>query len=342
MPDAITQPVKYIYVDVEGFTVGRSVEAQSDIIAALNAILSESFASEDVAADRLIFFPVGDGVCAAILGSPVDVIHSEHDVHIRVSLKLLSLLEDYNSRTNDATRTFKVRVGVNANVDNIITDINGRRSLAGPGINGAQRVMNAAGANQVFVSPAVYDTLRYREAYMHAFRAVSATAKHNEPLTVYQLLLEGRKGLDTSLPDSMKMEGPRRLPRLLAHYVRIAVQNKEELLDVPDIKGNSIAQDAACILYYMMALDAHAIERASETDSPILKLRPEGDLTLERRLAHYRSQDIWVTDIAVDYIKRVMVRGFESCFTSGDPIYVSAEGLAKLRSDHQDLAKALS
>lgn len=54
-------------------------------------------------------------------------------------------------------------MGINTNADNLVTDINGARNLAGAGINIAQRVMDSADGNQILVSHSVYDTLRDRE-----------------------------------------------------------------------------------------------------------------------------------------------------------------------------------
>jgi hypothetical protein len=76
--------------------------------------------------------------------------------------------------------------------------------LAGAGISVASRIMDMADGDQILVGYSVYDTLRYREKYVSAFRPYKATVKHGQTFDVYQLVLEGAPGLDTGTPKAFK------------------------------------------------------------------------------------------------------------------------------------------
>ena len=261
------------------------------------------------------------------IGNYPNVGADDYDVHIRVGLRILEYLDRHNSRTEDAMRRFSIRVGLNDNIDNVVTDINNNKNLAGSGINGVQRVMSAADANQMFVSRAVYDRLRDREAYMRAFREVASYIKHGERLTVYQVALDGQPGLDASLPKALQPAATPRLPRLLAYYMRFALDHQEEILSMPDVKGNSLWEHAACIMYFLMALDTEAREKAGPYEKPTLKLGPPGNVTFRERLAYYQSQDIWVKFELARQVQTMMLSGFEYCFDGARCVYVNDRGI---------------
>jgi hypothetical protein len=65
-----TARVKYVYVDVVGFTAGRSVEAQSYIVEKMNAIVREATQGSGAAEDQTIFIPTGDGIAIALIEQP--------------------------------------------------------------------------------------------------------------------------------------------------------------------------------------------------------------------------------------------------------------------------------
>src|SRR5438105_13681041 len=74
-----TRHVKYIFADVVGFTEGRTVDAQVEIIGTLN----KAFAT---ALDGLnaIFLPTGDGICAGIIA-----MNAPADAHLQGALAVL-------------------------------------------------------------------------------------------------------------------------------------------------------------------------------------------------------------------------------------------------------------
>lgn len=194
---AVATPfVKYLYLDVVGFSK-RTAEAQVDVITALNRIATrvvaalpshelhqvEAYATVIGTRERQIYLPTGDGLCICLL-DPL----WPYDVHLHVGLEILRLVDEWNEAQTDDQRRFQVRIGLNHNYDNLVVDINNRPNLAGAGINYSQRVMNFADGNQILVSEAVYDVLRYRERYAHSFRRYAGVAKHGVNLNVYQFI----------------------------------------------------------------------------------------------------------------------------------------------------------
>lgn len=178
---AVSRYVRYIFADIERFTEGRSLEAQVDIVEALNCAFSEALSGLDT-----IFLPTGDGICAGILQHDAAA-----DVHLRAALRVLERFSIW-SESVQGDRCAKVRLAVNESVDVVVTDINGRRNLAGAGINMAQRIMSIADGNQIIAGLSAYETLRVREQYARAFTELEAEVKHGKVIKAYQY-----KGNDT-------------------------------------------------------------------------------------------------------------------------------------------------
>jgi hypothetical protein len=80
---AQTRHVKYVFADVVDFTLNRTIEAQVEIIGALNEAFRE--ATENL---ETIFLPTGDGICAGIIKS-----YAPPDSHIKVALKVLTSMD---------------------------------------------------------------------------------------------------------------------------------------------------------------------------------------------------------------------------------------------------------
>jgi len=225
-PEPDTVVAKYIYLDVVGFTNGRSVEAQSDIVGALNDIARTALADEEVAGTDVIFLPTGDGLCIALLGGSI-----VYDAHLKIALRILEQLNRHNSAANDEMRKFEIRVGINENIDNRIVDINGQTNVAGAGISAARRVMDMADGSQLLAGQGVFLTLSQRERYMASFRPFIATAKHDQALMVYQYVQPPSPGLNTDVPAVFtSRDTESRLTPFAAYYFAHAIRNREFVL----------------------------------------------------------------------------------------------------------------
>lgn len=195
-------PAKYVFLDVVGYTT-RSVEAQSIIIAALNTIVRDAVASSATQSSArdgsIIYIPVGDGICIALLGG-----RQPYDIHINIANEIVRRLVGlHNKREPHKAHRFEVRIGINEKSDNVVRDINRRRNVAGGGINNAQRIMSVADGNQILVSRAVYDNLRDHAAYRKSFREYEAEVKHGDVLQVYQLVKADYDGLNVGQPSRL-------------------------------------------------------------------------------------------------------------------------------------------
>src|SRR6266516_1103337 len=192
-----TRHVKYAFADVVDFSVDRTIEAQVEIVAALNAAFMQGAESSDV-----IFLPTGDGICAGIIEP-----NAPADAHLQLALHVLKRMHEW---TEKASRNLKclLRFGINESVDTIITDINGRQNLAGAGINQAQRLMSIADGNQIVLGRTAFETLGIRDEYTDAFREIRAEVKHGQILTAYQFVQDGLPFLDTKVPQVVQRTDP--------------------------------------------------------------------------------------------------------------------------------------
>lgn len=199
-----TVSAKYVFIDIVGFTRGRSVEAQSYIVQMLNRIVKDSVHTCAIAQEQLLYIPTGDGICIAILNY-----ETPFDVHLQLALHVIKEIQKYNDVMEKEPYKFQVRIGINANIDNLIIDINNNRNIAGAGISMAARIMDKADGNQILVGQSVFETLQYRERYVSAFRSYRTTVKHGLGLDVHQFILGEHVGLNTDVPQSLKPITPK-------------------------------------------------------------------------------------------------------------------------------------
>lgn len=192
---------KYIFLDIVGFTHNRSTEAQADIVKYLNEIVSKTVKEKSIPEDKRIFIPTGDGICIVLLSIEAPV-----DIHMQIALSILDHINSYNDSIQNETRQVQVRIGIDANTDTLVADINNQQNIAGAGISMASRIMNLADGNQILVGQAVYETLRHREKYTNAFKAFQATVKHGTQLSIHQFTKEGCIGLNTNVPSKFITE----------------------------------------------------------------------------------------------------------------------------------------
>jgi hypothetical protein len=335
MSEVETIPTKYIFLDIVSFTHKRSIEAQSDLVSAINSIVNESIKALKVPSEKIIFLPTGDGMCICLLN-----IESPYDVHVLLSLNILLELKRWNENTSDQMRRFKIRIGLNANVDNLVIDINGRQNLAGAGINIAQRVMSAADGNQILVGPVVYETLKEREKYMNKFRSYSITVKHGVGLMVHQYIEQGRDGLDTATPVQFVAQEKKepRLSEFAAYYLAHAMDLQELFVQHT---GDSSMADAAAMLLWVLAKDSVEAAQRSQFDKHRPWLWKSGSATPDQQLQHYREVDLAIRHQFGYYISSLLTQ-YADCFEDAvffNHHFVSHKGKEKLKSEFPRLWK---
>jgi hypothetical protein len=173
LSQAETAIIRYVFLDIVDFSVNRTVEAQSEIITVLNNIVLNAIADQALPGESVLYLPTGDGICICIINQIYP-----YDIHMQISINILTRLEKHNNSEDDARRRFKLRIGINENQGNLIIDINGQKNVAGLGVNTAQRIMSAADPLQINVGESVYERLSQREAYNQRFRKRITEVKH--------------------------------------------------------------------------------------------------------------------------------------------------------------------
>jgi hypothetical protein len=339
MSEIETVPTKYIFLDIVSFTHKRSIEAQSDLVAALNSIVETSIKFLQVPKDKIIFLPTGDGMCICLLN-----IEQPYDIHILLALQVLAELQEWNAKTSDQMRRFEVRIGVNANTDNLVTDINGRKNLAGAGINIAQRVMSVAENSQIFLGPVVCETLKEREKYMNNLRPYFVSVKHGATLQVSQLVASGHKGLNIEVPSQFIQKKPTepkepKLTKFVAYYIAHALRLQGFL---SKITGDHHNATVAAIVLWILADDSTDEAERSEFEKPSGRLWNRGKATIEQQFEHYRACD-WVVCDQFSTFLTEWLEPYADCFRDDgiffDIHFITDKGRQKLRAEHPGIWK---
>lgn len=335
---------KYIFLDVVQFS-NRSAEAQSEIVQQLNEIVRQALSSAKVNQDEdCILLPTGDGMCIAFIG-----INTPYDAHIQLGLTILSLLRLYNEQVQNETRRFQVRIGINQNTDILVTDINGRRNLAGAGINMAARIMDQADGGQILVGQAVYHELAPSESYMNKFKTFAAIAKHDVHLEVHQYVAGGHVGLNIEEPSAFAISLPAEtgLTEQAGHYFAQAILHRGDLLTIR-ANGESYLNCAAIVLLRLLADDQYRLSKSGGFENPPGKHTVgAGTWSFQRQYEYYKSQDFWVLSDAEAFIKcegdGFCLSQYRECFETGGFLvhfeFLNARGSRKLMEEWPSIWK---
>lgn len=331
-----TARVKYVFVDIVGFTVKRSVEAQIDVIAGLNEVVRSALKSVGIGLDQTIFLPTGDGIAIALLNVEL------FDAHLKVALEILRLTTERNDNVSDVMRQFIVRIGINENVDNLVIDINDNKNVAGNGISMAQRLMDLGDGGQIIVGATVYETLFPREKYMKSFRGFVGAVKHGKSVPVYQFLSNDSPGLNVNVPATFKAKevaAPPTLTKLAAYYIAHAEQNRQFLVSE---KGNIPRDVIAIVLLSFLATDS---EEKSDTPVHVASHAvtwKAGSATFAEQYQHYKEVEflplLWLAHLFAEK----HFTEFSLCFESDGYLprwaFIADEGIRRLRAEWPEIA----
>ncbi|MFC1923977.1 adenylate/guanylate cyclase domain-containing protein [Chloroflexota bacterium] len=303
MSGEIIRPVKYIFLDVVGYSK-RPVEAQSDIITKLNEIVRASIDEYvehsktsfdytiegiDPSFPSFICLPTGDGICVALL----ETVTLPFDSHLLIAKKILELIVQYNQSETDELRKFSVRIGINQSEDNIIEDYNGNLNVTGAGINVARRIMDLADGDQVLMSYPVYTVLSAREKYFkNVFRKFpEVEVKHGLKLDVYQLIEQNAPGLNVYPPSYFRGEPEPKLTRLQAYYFAHSIKNKQFILQN---RGPGQNNYALAVVLWCLAKDSLG-EFESTVLEPYTKKMPKTEHdTINEQYKFFKELPFWV------------------------------------------------
>jgi hypothetical protein len=284
---AETVNAKYVFLDVVEYSKGRTIEAQSHIVDVLNEVIREALEAALIPSEQVILLPTGDGVGIVLVeaGKP-------YDVDVRLALELLQRLDQRNAGQQDRQRRFQVRIGINENIDNLVTDINGRRNVTGLGINHAQRIMGMGDGGNVLVGPVVAERLTQRDQYVGRLRELKMEVKHGVLLRVCQLVDSSIPYLNSYEPATLREDSLERMPKLLAWYMGLLV--KHNLF----VRSHLAPRQAVAMvpMFAVMALDA-VEPLPQKKGKPAVTRLPEGMADdLPRALEYYEAIDVWVLE----------------------------------------------
>lgn len=334
VPEADTVSAQYLFLDVVGFTRNRSVEAQTDIVAALNEVVRTAVEYLKIEPNRRLFIPTGDGMCIALLE-----LDHPYDLVLQLAVDILRRVQAHDATAADEMRRFRVRLGVNENIDNLVIDINGHRNVAGAGISIAARVMDWADGGQILVSQTVYERLRHRERYMNTFRGYSATAKHNLTIPVFQFITDD-PAVNQDVPSTFapKVVPEERLPLAVAYYIAHALINRPTLLKH---KGPLDGMPATLTLWFR-AKDSVAEREAKEIDTVRYQTFGAPSSSFDEQFSHYRALPFHIVNELGTFIVSTELSNYVRFF--GDPVaqlmgarFANKAGARRLATDWPDI-----
>jgi hypothetical protein len=281
-------------------------------------------------------------MCIALLSQALP-----YDAHIQIGLSILRAIQEHNGTTENETRRFQVRIGINQNTDILILDINGRKNVAGAGINVAARIMDKADAGQILVSQMVFHELQPSETYMDKFKRFMAIGKHDLRLQIHQYVGDEEIGLNREVPSAFgaQKSEEKRLSEEAAHYLAQAIVHRQDLLRI-NAESRVFWDDAAIVLLRMLAMDSYLLSHIGKFDDRPVSTYAEGTgtLTFDEQYAYYKSQNNWVRNLAKNNIvhNRIFDEGLDldqypSCFEQSNYTthyaFISEGGIQKLRTE---------
>src|SRR3954452_7327578 len=180
------------------------MEEQKERLHQLTAIV---LATEQVRAsseEQLVRLPTGDGMAL--------VFHHSAEEPARCALEIAEALRKHPE--------LPVRMGIHSGPVSEVTDVSGRKNLAGSGINMAQRVMDCGDAGHILLSQHVADDLEHSRQWAPRLRGLGeCEVKHGQKLSLVRLC-DGELG-NPALPEKFKAVRKSRSSRLPTYAVAL-------------------------------------------------------------------------------------------------------------------------
>jgi hypothetical protein len=323
--------VKYVFLDVVAYST-RTIETQCSVIQTLNRLVKETVKTMSVDEKDVIYLPTGDGVCIALINPELTF-----DVHISTAKGILCRINKYNESQLEKER-FEVRIGINQCEDNILSDINGMRNVAGSGVNMARRIMDLADGGQILLSRAVFDLLAQRSKYSKAFRELrNAHVKHTI-IDVYQLIDEGACGLNNKTPEIFvhKEEPESEFPVETALYFAYCIKNQEFILS--KMKEWYVYGSYLQILFWFLVKESIVILAKTETDTYERHVLPEEmlGLSINDQLEWLKGKLPCMIAIHISFVlnDKIVPPMFKKFVVSNNALVITKEGKAKLDTEY--------
>jgi len=175
-PDLQPEIAHLLLIDIVGFSKLLDNE-QIELLQELNQIVrgTECFQIAETGG-KFIRVPTGDGMTLVFFHSPEEP--------VRCALEISRALQEHPP--------IQLRMGVHSGQVNRVADINDKTSLAGSGINIAQRVLDCGDAGHILLSGHVAEDLcQYRHWQPHLHDLGECEVKHGLRLHLFNLCKDG-------------------------------------------------------------------------------------------------------------------------------------------------------
>ena len=132
-----------LFIDSVGYSK-LLTEEQRELQDRLSQVVrgTEQFRAAD-SAGRLVRVPAGDGMALVFFNSP--------EAPLKCAIEINRALKDFPD--------IRLRMGIHSGPVNVVRDVDGRRNVAGTGINIAQRIMDCGDGGHILVSKRVAEDL---------------------------------------------------------------------------------------------------------------------------------------------------------------------------------------
>jgi TolB-like protein/class 3 adenylate cyclase/Tfp pilus assembly protein PilF len=171
-PDLPFEIAHVLFIDIVGYSK-LSINDQHAAVEELNQIVRASEQSQRAeAASRLLKIPTGDGMALVFYASP--------EAPAQCAVEISRALKEHPR--------LQLRMGIHSGPVSGIVDVNERASLAGAGINMAQRVMDCGDAGHILLSKHVAEDLEEYERWRPLLHDLgSCEVKHGVRVSVVNL-----------------------------------------------------------------------------------------------------------------------------------------------------------
>src|SRR4051794_8445863 len=163
-----------LFIDIVGYS-RLLIEEQKERLSQLTEIVLATAPVREANDEQLVRLPTGDGMALVFRHSPEEP--------ARCALEVAEALRKHPE--------LPVRMGIHSGPVSEVTDVSGRKNLAGVGINMAQRVMDCGDAGHILLSQHVADDLVHSRQWAPRLRDLGACeVKHGIRLHLVNLYAE--------------------------------------------------------------------------------------------------------------------------------------------------------
>jgi len=169
----------FFFIDAIGLSDPQmSTRTQLKKIETLHEFVKNCKIFKETSKDVRLVVPTGDGMCIAFLQGI--------DLPLKLAIELQEKLEQYN-KGKIPSEIIQVRTGLHSGECFTFTDVQGQKSVWGPGIIVAKRVMDLGDSNHILLSSSLAESLHELfDEYRQIVKPVrDYTLKHNITTLIY-------------------------------------------------------------------------------------------------------------------------------------------------------------